>query len=319
MTRGKTTTVISLVMILALVSWAQTMERREDGPPPPTVMVSPPQPPVGPGPIPPMQMRELAEQLRVRAREAQELSDRLRRQADELDQMAKRLMDRGPGPQQQGRFQPMPPGPRMEEREEIKRQVERLRDEARRAKEQGRMEDSQRIWNEADRLEQVLREQGPREGGEFRGPMSPEVQDILRAAEQAEREGRMDDARRQREKAEMVARQLQEQRGNRGFGQPGPRGDQRQEMKRKIGELRDEAQKAKGQGRWEDADRLWKEADRLEQQLREQGPKGPGPESPDRSFKDEIVRSMEGLKKEIGRLWQAVNEMRNRPRDNKPM
>ena len=328
MTRGKTTTVISLVMILALVSWAQTMERREDGPPPPTVMVSPPQPPVGPGPIPPMQMRELAEQLRVRAREAQELSDRLRRQADELDQMAKRLMDRGPGPQQQGRFQPMPPGPRMEEREEIKRQVERLRDEARRAKEQGRMEDSQRIWNEADRLEQVLREQGPREGGEFRGPMPPEVQDILRAAEQAEREGRMEDARRQREKAEMVARQLQQQRENRS-GQPGPRGDERPEMKRKIGELRNEAQKARDQGRGEDADRLWKEADRLERQLREGGmddarqvkkeQKGQGPDSPDRSFKDEIVRGMEGLKREIGRLWQAVNEMRNRPREERPI
>ena len=165
MTRGNISAAVGLIVILALVSSAQTNERREDGPPPTMVMAPQPQPSGGPGPIAPMQMRELAEQLRMRAREAQELSERLRRQADELDQMAKRLMDRGPGPQQQGRFQPMPSGPRMDERPELKRQIERLRDEARRAKEQGRREDSERIWQEADRLEQVLREQGLREGG----------------------------------------------------------------------------------------------------------------------------------------------------------
>jgi hypothetical protein len=288
---------MGLVVILALVSWAQTNEGREGSPPPTMAMAPQPQPPVGPGPIPPMRMRELAEQLRARAREAQELSDRLRRQADELDQMAKRLMDRGPGPQQQGKFQPMPPCPRGDERPELKRQIERLRDEARRAKEQGRREDSERVWTEADRLEQVLREQGPRERGEFRGPMPPEVQDILRAAEQAEREGRLDEAHRQREKADTVARQLQEQRENR-FGQPGPRGDERQEMKRKIGELRGD--------RMDNAQPMKKE-------------KKQDRESPDGSFKDEIVRSMEGLKKEIGRLWQAVNEMRNRPREDRPI
>jgi hypothetical protein len=146
--------------------------------------------------------------------------------------------------------------------------------------------------------------------------MPPEVQDILRAAEQAQREGRMEEARRQREKAEMVARELQEQRGGRAFEPPGPRGDPRQEMKRRIEELRNEAQRAKEQDRREDAERLWKEADRLEQQLREPGQKGQGP---DGSFKDEIARSIEGLKKEIGRLWQAVNEMRNRPREDRQM
>ncbi len=376
MVRDKISLVAGIALFLALVSAAQPDGPRE-GSPAPLIVVSPaPQPPGGPGPMyqialdtrpgpgspggpgpmPAMRMRELADQLRARAREAQELSDRLRRQADELDQMAMRQMGPGPGPQQmeqvkreldeikeaigraeregrpqeaqdlrrraeqlRGRFQPMPPGPRLEERQEIKRQIERLRDEARRAKEQGRIEDSERVWKEADRLEQELHEQGPREGGELGKPMPPEVQEILRAAEQAEREGRMEDARRQREKAEMVARQLQEQRGKWKSGQPGPRGDERQEMKRKIEELQNEARKAKEQGRREDAERLGNEANRLEQQLREQEPKGKGPESPDRSFKDEIVRSMEGLRKEIGRLWQAVNEMRNRPREGKPM
>ncbi|MCL5281295.1 MAG: hypothetical protein M1376_15455 [Planctomycetes bacterium] len=202
---GKMIAAMGLVIMLALVSSAQMNDWREGSPPPTMVMSPQPQPPGGPGPMPPLRMRELADQLRARAREAQELSDRLRRQADELDQMAMRLVNRGPGPQQPGSFQPVPPGPRMEEREEIKRQIERLRDESRRAKEQGRMEDSERIWKEADRLEQLLREQGP-----------------------------------------------------------------------------------KGQG-------------------------------PDGSFKDEVVRSLDGLKKEIGRLWQAVNEMRNRPREDKPL
>ncbi len=313
---GKIIAAIGLVTILALVSSAQTNEWREGNPSPTMVMAPQPQPPVGPGPIPPMRLRELAEQLRARAREAQELSDRLRRQADELDQTAKRLMDRGLGPQPMERFQPMPPGPRMEERQEIKRQIERLRDEAQRAKDEGRVEDSKNIWQEAQQLEQKLREQGPREGGEFGKPMPPEVQEILRSAEQAQREGRMEDARRQREKAEIVARQLQEQKGRRALEQPGPRGDERQEMKRKIEDLRNEAQKAKEQDRREDAERLSREVERLEQQLRGQKEKGQGP---DRSFKDEIVRSMEGLKKEIGRLWQAVNEMRNRPREDRQM
>jgi hypothetical protein len=36
-------------------------------------------------------------------------------------------------------------------------------------------------------------------------------------------------------------------------------------------------------------------------------------------LKDEIMRGMEDLQKEIGRLWQAVNEMRNQPKEGKPM
>jgi len=422
MVRGKILVVIGFVAIVTLTSLAQMNERQEGGPPP-TVVVVPAQPqppggpgpayqihadpkpgplvPGGPGPMPMMRMKELAEQLRARAREAQELSDRLRRQADELDQMAMRQMNRGQGPQgmdqmprelaeikeaigraeregrQQeaaelrqradelkGRFRPMSPDERQEM---IKRQVERLRDEAKRAKEQGRMDESERIWKEADRMEQQLREQGPREKGEFGQPMPPEVQDILRSAEQAEREGRMDDARRQREKAEIVARQFEEQK-RQGFKQQGPREDERQGMKRKIEQLRNEAQRAKEQNRFEDADRMWKEADRLEQQLREQGPrdkgdrgkpmppevqdilrsaeqaeregrmddarrqrekaemvarqfqeqKGQGPKPPGSQLKDELIRSMEQIKQEIGRLWQAVNEMRNRPKDGRP-
>ena len=182
------------------------------------------------------------------------------------DQLRGRLQPMQPGERMEMRqradqlrrsFQPMPSGPRLGEPQEIKRQIERLRDEARKAKEQGRMEQSERIWNEADRLEQRLREQGQGQAREPGKSMPPEVQDILKAAEQAEREGRMDDARRQREKAEIVARQSQEQ--------------------------------------------------------KREGPKQPGPQ-----LKDELMRGLEDLKKEIGRLWQAVNEMRNRPQDDRP-
>jgi hypothetical protein len=427
MVRGKILLIVGLVTILALVSAAQTDERREAGPPRVVVVqpqpqppvgpgpayqvimdpkpgFMPPQPPVGPGPIPLMRMREYAEQLRARAREVQELADGLRRQADELDQMAMRQMDRGRGPQdmervqremaeikeaigraeREGRqqeaaelrqradqlmrsFQPMRPGPGMGERPEIKGQIERLRDEAQKAKEQGRAEQSERFRKEADRLEQQLREQGPRPKGEFGKPMPPEIQDILKAADQAEREGRMEDARRQREKAEAITHQLQEQ-NKQGFNGPGPRGGEPQEIKGNIGRLRDEAQKAKDQGRFEDADRLSKEAGRLEQQWREQGPrgkgefgkpmapevqdilrsaeqaqregrmddarrqrekaqivarqlqeqKGQGPKQPGPQYKDELIRGMEDLKKEIGRLWQTVNELRNRPKEGKP-
>ena len=144
------------------------------------------------------------------------------------------------------------------QQQEMKRKIERLRNEAKKAKEQNRSEEADRLWKEADRLEQQLREQGPRGENEPGRPMPPEVQDILRSAEQAEREGRMEDARRQRERAEMVARQWQEQ-------------------------------------------------------------KRQGPEQVGRQLKDEIMRGMEDLKREIGRLWQAVNEMRSRPQKGRPM
>lgn len=271
--------------------------------------------PGGPGPLPVMRMREYAEQLRARAREAQELADRLRRQADELDQILMRQTNRGPGPQNMGRFQPMPSGPGMNEPQEMKQQIERLRAEADKAKQEGRIEDSQRIWKEADRMEQQLRGPGPGQQGGFGKPMPPEVQDILRAAEQAQREGRMEDARKQREKAEMVAREWEQQQRGQGRQQMGPRGDERQGIKEKIGRLREESQRAKEQNRFEDAERLWKDADRLEQQLREPGQ---GPKQPGAQLKDDLKRSLEEIKQEIGKLWQAVNEMRNRPREGRP-
>jgi len=295
MIRESTSLIVGVVLVLALVAVAQPPEFREGGFPPTMV----PPPPVAPGPGPAL-MKEYAEQLRVRAREAQELADRLRRQADELDQMVKRQVDRGPGEmegvkrelaeikeatgraQREGRwekveelrqrashllrrFQPLPPAPRPGEREEVKRQIERLREEARRAKEEGRPEQSKRMWQDADRLEQKLREQA--------------------------------------------------------FDRPGPEA-QRQEVKSKIERLRDESRRAKDQGRFEEADRLWKDADRLEQQLREkdemaargvQEPKKREMKEPGPPYKDELMRGFEDLKREIGRLWQALNEMRSRP------
>jgi len=295
MVRERSLVFVVVVAILSLVSMVQAQDRQGGGP-----GGSPPRPDLRPVPptnvAPPIPlMRQQAEELRARAREAQELSDRLRRQADELDQMAKQQMDRGRGPQDMergqrelaeikeaigraeregrgqdaaelrrraeelmGRLQPMQPGPGKDERQEIKGKIERLRNKARMAKEQGRVDDSKRVSQKADRLEQQLREQGVRGDDQPGKPMPPEVQDILKAAEQAEREGRMDDARRQREKAEIVARQRQEQK--------------RQDS-----------------------------------------------EQPGGQFKDEVIRRVEELKQEIGWLWQAVNEMRNRPKEDKRM
>jgi hypothetical protein len=395
-----------VVAILSLVSNVQAQDRRDGesggSPPMPDFRPAPPMNVASPIAL----MRQQAEELRARAREAQELSDRLRRQADELDQMSKQQIDRGGGPQDMerakgelaeikeaidraeregrrqdadelrrrseqlmGRFLPMQSGPGMDERQEVKRQIKRLRDEARMAKEQGRIDDSNRLRQEADRLEQQLWQQTLREEPEFGREMPPEVQDILQAARQAEREGRMDDARRQREKAEIVARQFREQRRGQDYGAMGPRGNELERIKQKIEHLRGEAQKAKEEGRFEEADRVWKEADRLERQLREQGSSGTDQsnrlmapevqdilrsaeqaeregrmddarrqrekaeivarqlqkqerqdsEQPDGQFKDELIRGVEELKKEIGRLWQAVNEMRNRPKEDKSM
>jgi hypothetical protein len=378
MVRAKILVTVGLVMILALAAVGQTDVRPEAGPQQRVVIVqaqpqppggpgaayqviAPPRPsgpfsPAGPGPIPFVAMREYAEQLRARARQAQELADWLRRQADEVDQMAKQPMDRGRGPQQMGpvqrelgdlteaigraeregrqqeaaelrqradqlqrSFQPMPAGPGMNGPQDMKRQIERLRAEAGRAKQEGRVEDSERVWKEADRMEQQLRQQGPVQ----KGP---------------------------------------------GVKQPGPRGDELAGIKEKIERLRDEAQKAKEQGRHDDAARMSQEADRLEQQLRGPGPgqkgamgkpmppevqdilkaaeqaeregrmddarrqrekaevvarqwqmqQGQGPKQPGPQLRDELMRVIEDLKKEIGRLWQAVNELRSRPKEGKP-
>jgi hypothetical protein len=351
MMRGKILAVIGFVAVLALVVTAQPGERREDGPPPMMVMAVPPQPPVGSGPMPALALREYAEQLRMRARHAQELADLLRRQADEVDQMAKRPMDRGPGPQLQRQYQPMRPEQGMEVRQEMKKQVERLRDEARKAKEQGRFDQSEQMWKQADRLEQILREQGSPDAQ--RQAIKEKIERLRDESRMAKEQNRMADAERQWKEADRLEQQLR--------GQGSPEGE-RPQIKQKIERLRDEARMAKEQNRREDAERLGNEANRLEQQLREQGPRGQGepgkqgpPEVQDilraaeqaeregrmedarrqrekaeavmRQFqeqnkpglrqmapqlRDELMRSMDGIKAEIGRLWQAVNEIRSR-------
>jgi DNA repair exonuclease SbcCD ATPase subunit len=242
-----------------------------------------------------------------------------------------------------------------ERRQIIRKRIEQLRDEARRAKDEGRVEQAERLGKEADDLEQRLRESGPREEGGFRGPGPEQVQDILRAAEQAEREGRMDDARRLRQKAETIARELEEQKGRQTPGpRPGP--EERQEIKRQIERLRDEARRAEEQGRLDQSQQISKEADRLEQRLREERPpdderqelkrqieglraearqakeqgrveqaqrlgeeaenlerrlREPGPRD-EGGFREQLARGIDEIRQEIGRLWQAVNEMRRR-------
>jgi hypothetical protein len=211
MVRERSIVFVVVVAILFLVSMVQAQDRREGGPggPPPASDLRPASPMNVPLPLP--LMRQQAEELRARAREAQELSDHLRRQADELDQMARQQMDGSGGPQDMeqrqrelaeireaigraeregrgqdadelrrrvdqlmGRFQPMQPGPGMDERQEIKGRIERLRNKARMAKEQGRVDDSKRVSQKADHLEQQLREQGPRGNDQPGRPMPPQ-------------------------------------------------------------------------------------------------------------------------------------------------
>ena len=171
MVRERSIVFMVVVAILSLVLMVQAQDRQDGargGSPPMSELRSAPTLNDAP-PIP--LIRQQAEELRARAREAQELSDRLRRQADELDQVAKRQMDRGRGPQDiergqrelaeikdaisraeregrrqdaaelrkraeqlMGRLQPMQPGPGIDVRQEIKGKIERLRNEARMAK-----------------------------------------------------------------------------------------------------------------------------------------------------------------------------------------
>jgi hypothetical protein len=339
MTRERILVVLGLVVVLTLVATAQPSEPREGSPPPTAIMPMSPQGPLGPGPVPALALREYAEQLRARARQAQELADWLRRQADEVDQMAMRQMERGPGApalgpvqrelqelreaigraeregrrdeaaelrqradQLRGQLRPMSPDERMAMRQEMKRQVERLRDQARQAKEQGRLEQSEQIWKEADRLEQKLREQGAPD--EQRQAIKEKIERLRDESRKAKDQGRLDEADRLWKEADRLEQQLRAP------------GQSRKPVPPEVQDILRSAEQAEREGRLEDARRQREKAEAVARQLQGQARKGGDPSAP--KLKDELLRNVEEIRKEIGRLWQAVNEMRRRPAEGRP-
>lgn len=88
-----------------------------------------------------------------------------------------------------------------------------------------------------------------------------ELAEIKEAIGRAEREGRWEEVADLRRNAERLIAQLQPP-------EPGPRRGGPQEIKGHIERLRDEARRAKEQGRFEESERLWNEAQSIEMKLR---------------------------------------------------
>jgi len=199
-------------------------------------------------------------------------------------------MDRGRVPQDQ---------------ERIERELDEVRDATGRAEREGRWEAVQELRRRAQELVGKFQAGRSASRERERQEIKHQVERLMNEARAAKEQGRLEEAERLGQEAKRLERRLQE---------PGPGEPERQEIKRQIERLREQSREAKAAGRHEEAEQLWQKADRLEQRLREPGPREEdrmGPRGPS-EIQEKIVRSLEEFKQEIGRLWQAVNEMRGR-------
>jgi len=330
-----------LTLALAFVLTSQAQDRPEGGPP-----VLQPQPGQPMGPERPMPaIREYAQQLRERAREAQELADRLRRQAEELDQIARNgpLPGMGPGPMLAVGPGPGPVDPMQRELMEIKEAIGR-------AEREGRHEQAADLRNRAEQLmnEMRSRQKGPQKEEQPFREMKERIEQLQNQAREAQGAGREDEARRLREEAEDVEMKMQAER------EIGNMAAHAEALHGKMMELRKQAQQAEREGRRDEAaDRSQKAGDierqvddtkrkierfKMESQLKhmhmmaeraekrgdmekaealarearelEQGLQGRGPEQGPKMGGDELPRMVEELRQEVKRLRQEMEEMR---------
>lgn len=338
-----------LTLALAFVLTSQAQDRPEGGPP-----VFQPQPgqPMGPErPMPPI--REYAQQLRERAREAQELADRLRREAEELDRIAQKgpVPNMGPGPMSGMGPGPGPMDPMQRELMEIKEAVGR-------AEREGRHEQAADLRNRAEQLmnEMRSREKGPQKEEQPFREMRERIEQLQNQAREAQAAGREDEARRFREEAEDVEMKIQAE------GEIRNMAAHAESLHGKMAELRKQAEQAKREGRREEAiDRSEKAGDierqvgdtkrkierfKMESQLKhvhmmaeraekrgdvekaealarearelEQRLQGRGPEQGPRMGGDELPRMVEELRQEVKRLRQEMEELRRQTREQEP-
>jgi hypothetical protein len=335
-----------LTVVLAFVLASQAQERPASGPP-----IFQPQPgqPMGPDrPMPPI--REYAQQLRERAREAQELADRLRRQAEELEQMARQgpMPGMRSGPMLGMGMGPGPMDPRQRELAEIKEAIGR-------AEREGQPEKAADLRR---RAEQLMNEMRPREGGPQKDErefpeMKEQIERLQNQAREAEAGGREKEAQRLHEEAENIEVKMQTEREIR------DRIAHIEAMHDKVMALRKQAEQAKRDGRPEEAKAQWENADEIERQIGdvkrdierfkmesqlkqihrmaeraekrgemekaealarearelEQRLQGPKPERGPEMRGDEMPRMVDELRQEVKRLRQEVEELKKQGRE----
>jgi len=360
-----------LTVLMTFIYASKAQDRPEGGP---SVMGSRPERPKGPeGPAP--WMREYAEELRVRAREAQEFADRLRQDADRFEQMARQAG----GPE-------MGPGPM----EPMRRELAEIREAIGRAEREGRPDEAAELRKNAERLmdEMRTRQRESRQGGGpgmRPGPMEPmrgELAEIKEAIGRAEREGRPDEAAELRRNAErlmgeMRTRQPRPQGDEQRFaeakerierlknqlreaeesGRPEQAGELREQiqgiemkmrrgmesrdtgaqlesMRGKVAELRKQAQRAKQEGRFEEAQAQWEKANDIERQIgeveqqkgrpqkepevRPRAVQNPDAEKGPRERGGEPSPEVEQLREKVARLQEEVARLSQQLRDKEP-
>jgi tetratricopeptide (TPR) repeat protein len=297
--------------VLTVVLTSQAQERPDGGPP---VFRPQPERPMGPQrPLPAIQ--DCARQLRERAREAQELADRLRRQADELEQMVQQGPMPGMGP---GAMLGMSPGPQA--MDPAQREPAEIKEAIGRAEKEGRPEQAAGLRKRAEQLSNEMRsrEQGPqREERQF-PEMREQIERLRNQAREAEAGGREEEARRLREEAKDIEMKMQTELGMRNMAA------RLDAVRGKAAELREQAQRAKDEGRYEEANELWQKAENIEHESKagmqkiEQRIQGPKLKGEPEKGRDEQSRMVEELRQEVKRLRQEMEELRNQARERGP-
>lgn len=311
------------VLVLALAWVAQAQEFPGGGPPM-----------MGPRPQPTEVMREYAEVLRARAREAHELGERLHHEADGLERLARLGPDRGPQEMERRHRELVEIKEAIlraerdghgEEAAELRRQAERLRDEARppkpdpgpggpeqigrlreearRAKEHGRLEEARRLWEHAEGME--IKWQWEQEIRRMSGhveAMKDKAIALGERSQQAKREGRHEEARELGEKAEQIKRDLVE----------AVQKIERFKADSQRKDLHVLAERARKQGDHPRAEALFEKARRLEEG-RPSPPKGPPPHD------DDLIRTIEELKREVKQLRREMDDLRRHAGEPRPM
>jgi len=232
-----------LTVLMTFVYASKAQDRPEGGPP----VVGPRlERPMAEGPVP--WMREYAEELRLRAREAQEFADRLRKDADRFEQMAwqRKGPEMGPGPME----------PMRRERAEIKEAIGR-------AEREGRPDEVAELRKKAERLMDQMRarEQRPQVDERRLGEMKERIEQLKNQMREAEESGRPEQVREMRGQIQDIEMKMRREMESRDMGA------QIESMRDKVAELRRQAQRAKQEGRFDEAQAQWEKANDIERQI----------------------------------------------------
>jgi len=301
--------IVAILTIVVTCIYASNAQERPEGGPP--VMEPRLERPMGPGgPMP--WMREYAEQLRVRAREAQEFAERLRQDAERFEQMARQ--GGGPG---------MMPGPV----EPVRRELAEIREAIGRAEREGRPDEAAELRKNAERLADEMRARGraPQVNEQRFAEAKEQIERLKNQMKEAEENGRPEQARKLREQIQGIEMKMQRGMEMRDMGA------QIESMRDKAAELRKQSQRAKQEGRFDEARAQWEKANNIEREIGEIQQKAgkpimkpetkrrpvqePNAEKGPRVRGGDMPQNAEQLQDEVARLRQEVRQLKKQLQD----